>query len=269
MNLKAVITLVLTAVVLSMVVLQWAPNHDREPLSFPGSANTDIDDLKQHIARLERQQVATLQRLSELEQFFVSSKLGLVPPMGAELESAAPARADTREAAPQPRPRPGQRNVEQIEAAGLTVEEFEAIEAFADEVQFSGFEEDWSQRRQRYLQSDRTASAAERLREDLGDDAYDRYLFASGRSNRVRVRQVMKGSAAEQAGLSNGDIVISYADERVFNFEDLRRLSYQGELGESVILEKRDADGNVSQLIMPRGPMGLSGYGGWREAPDS
>ena len=82
-----------------------------------------------------------------------------------------------------------------------------------------------------------------------------------------RITEVEVGTAAEQAGLSDGDIVLSYANKRVFSFDDLRRLSYEGQPGESVILEVRSADGTVSQLVMPRGPLGLTGGRGWSEAP--
>ena len=46
-------------------------------------------------------------------------------------------------------------------------------------------------------------------------------------------------------------------------------MSYQGEIGEMVILEVRGASGDISQMVMPRGPMGLSGYRGGRETPGS
>ena len=77
----------------------------------------------------------------------------------------------------------------------------------------------------------------------------------------------MPGSAAQLAGLKEGDIVIAYDGERLFDFEDLRTASYNGEPGESVILEVRRADGTPAQLFIPRGPMGISGQGGWRDAP--
>lgn len=69
------------------------------------------------------------------------------------------------------------------------------------------------------------------------------------------------------AGITEGDVLLSYDGERLFQFDDLRAASYQGEPGETVLLELRRADGTVAQMVIPRGPMGISGYGGWRETP--
>ena len=271
MNLKVTIALLILGALLVIAVAQRLPFHTPLPVAVSPLADTEIDALQQQLSRLERQHTATVRRLSELEQYFASTKLGLAQPLALELENTEQTEVEGTEpvASPPPTPTPGDSNVARIEESGLTVEEFESIQQRAYAAYLAGFEEQWSLRRQRYLEQDRAPSVAERLRGELGDDSYDRYLFASGSSNRVRVRQVMQGSAAEQAGLSNGDIVISYANERVFTFSDLRRLSYEGQLGESVVLEVRGTDGNVSQLLMPRGPLGLTGYGGWREAPDT
>ena len=45
------------------------------------------------------------------------------------------------------------------------------------------------------------------LREELGDQRYDEYLFNSKQNNRIRISSVMLGSAAEQAGIQDGDVV--------------------------------------------------------------
>jgi hypothetical protein len=267
MNAKLTIAVLIIGALLAIAVAQRMPVDEPEPVAVTGSADTELDALRLQLSRLERQHQSTLRRLSELEQFFAATKLGLVQPLSEELESMELAAAEEIEPIPPPQPNASEQNLLRIEESGLTVEEFEAIEQRAYAVYFAGFEEQWSQRRQRYLQGDHTPNAVDRLRNELGDDSYDRFLFASGRSNRVRVREVMKGSAAEQAGLNNGDIVISYANERVFNFGDLQRLSYKGQSGELVMLEVRGADGNVSQLVMPRGPLGLSSGRGWSEAP--
>jgi hypothetical protein len=151
--------------------------------------------------------------------------------------------------------------------AGITEEEFSDMERQAAQINRDGFEQDWLQRRQNYLDSPPGSGSQDQLRNSLGDDAYDRYLYASGNGNRVRIGGVLPDSAAAVAGLAPGDVVLSYADERVFNFNDLRRLSYQGEVGEPVVMEVRRSDDSVSQLVMPRGPLGVSGLGRWREVP--
>jgi len=95
------------------------------------------------------------------------------------------------------------------------------------------------------------------LREELGDERYDAYLYASGRSNRVVVAAVIPGSAAESAGLREGDIVSSYAGDRLFDIRTLQRASRSGSLGENVTVQAL-RDGQTVQVSIPRGPLGVS-----------
>ncbi len=100
--------------------------------------------------------------------------------------------------------------------------------------------------------------ASNPLRQELGDADYDRYLYATGQPNRVRVAQVIETSPAAQAGLAAGDTVLSYAGERVFNFRELVALTTAGEPGEMVAMEVL-RDGSRTQLYLPRGPIGMVG----------
>jgi membrane-associated protease RseP (regulator of RpoE activity) len=268
MNVKHTIVLLALAALLAVALARWTPAEEPVVVAVTPSTASELDALRLQLSRLERDHVATVGRLSELEQFFAVSKLGLVQPLAEaseELEDLDLSEEEVIE--PIPQYSAGSGSLARIEQAGLSVEEFEAIEQRVDATNFARFEDRWLRSRQRYLDSEQTPGLADGLRNELGDDTYDRYLFASGRPNRVRVRGVMEGSAAEMAGLSGGDIVISYGSKRVFNFDDLRRLSYQGQPGESVVMEVRGADGSISQLVMPRGPLGLYSDSGWSEAP--
>lgn len=95
------------------------------------------------------------------------------------------------------------------------------------------------------------------LRAEIGDDAYDRFLFAAGDDNRVRITSVIPGSSAEMAGLGPGDLVERYDGERVFTFSGLRDATSGGERGELVPVEIRRADGALEQLWISRGPLGV------------
>lgn len=97
---------------------------------------------------------------------------------------------------------------------------------------------------------------APRLRTEVGDEVYDRYLFATGEQNRVRVSSVIPGSAAEDSGLRAGDMIEYYDGGRVFNFAELRRATSEGERGELVPVQIRRADGLI-QTWLPRGPLGI------------
>jgi hypothetical protein len=94
------------------------------------------------------------------------------------------------------------------------------------------------------------------LREEIGDDAYDRYLYATGQSNRVSITSVMLGSSAEQAGIKSGDVVLSYADSQLFNWSELQAATTDGERGEYVNVTVL-RDGQRVNLWLPRGPLGV------------
>jgi hypothetical protein len=95
------------------------------------------------------------------------------------------------------------------------------------------------------------------LRSELGDDVYDRYLYAAGDSNRVRVEGIITGSVAEDIGLRPGDVIESYGGERVLTFSDLRRGTSAGTRDELVSMEVRRADDSFVELLVPRGPLGV------------
>ena len=97
---------------------------------------------------------------------------------------------------------------------------------------------------------------ADTVRRDLGDDAYSHFLFAIGRPNRLTVGMVIETSPAEQAGLHLGDVIRSYAGERVFSSAQLTRLRSSGDKDMPVILEIV-RDGEPMQIWIPRGPMGI------------
>ena len=95
------------------------------------------------------------------------------------------------------------------------------------------------------------------LREEFGDDVYDKYLYANGSPNRVRVRDVFSGSAADMAGIRPGDLITGYASQRLFSMGELRRATTEGNAGESILVEIV-RDGAPMVLSIPRGAMGIS-----------
>ena len=98
---------------------------------------------------------------------------------------------------------------------------------------------------------------AQNIRQQLGDTDYDRYLYAAGRPNRVIVTEVFAGSAAADAGILPGDIIISYASELIFSMSDLQQATVQGNSGELVLLEIIRDDSPFSTSV-PRGPLGIA-----------
>ena len=101
-----------------------------------------------------------------------------------------------------------------------------------------------------------TRQLSQGLREEFGDDIYDRFLFASKRSNRLQGESVMERSPAEQSGLQVGDIIVRYDGNRIFSNRDLRNATSSGEMGESVSLVIRRGS-QIFELELPRGPLGV------------
>ena len=117
--------------------------------------------------------------------------------------------------------------------------------------------------REAYLGTERYTEELEALREqniplrdEIGEDYYDSYLYASGRTNRVRVASVMIGSPAEMAGMLDGDMVLSYDNRRMFNWNELQEATSLGERGEYVNVSVL-RNGQLVNLWMPRGPLGV------------
>lgn len=96
------------------------------------------------------------------------------------------------------------------------------------------------------------------IREELGDADYERYLEANNRSTNVSVSSVIESSPAQTAGLMPGDEIVRYDGERVFSMNDLTRQTMVGEPGQTVLVDVM-RNGNLMQVVMPRGPVGITG----------
>lgn len=156
-------------------------------------------------------------------------------------------------------------NIEQkLLAIGLPPDTAQAVRHRIDQnrlemlsLRDTAFREGWSES-DRYTEQMRELSDSTRgIREEFGDQVYDQYLFAAGRPNRVVVREVYRGSAAETAGIRPGDIITGYAAERIFSMSNLREATLQGEAGETVLVDLIRDQQPISTNIM-RGPMGIS-----------
>jgi len=94
------------------------------------------------------------------------------------------------------------------------------------------------------------------LRDEIGDDYYDSYLYAMGKSNRVKVASVMMGSPAEMSGMKKGDLILNYDNRRMFNWNELQDATSGGERGEYVNVSVL-RNGQLVNLWIPRGPLGI------------
>lgn len=96
------------------------------------------------------------------------------------------------------------------------------------------------------------------LRNEIGDDEYEKYRRALGRPTGVRVVDVPPDSALGIAGLRPGDEIVGYGGKRVFNIGELNSLAGKGTPGELVAVDVR-SDGMVRQVLLPRGRLDIPG----------
>ncbi len=109
----------------------------------------------------------------------------------------------------------------------------------------------------RYTQAVRDLDGGlDALRRELDEQSYDRLLFAMGQPNRVAVQAVIGSSPAQQIGLQAGDIILRYDGKRLFNGNELRTATTEGQSGTSVPLEVL-RDGQRLVFYVARGPLGV------------
>jgi hypothetical protein len=148
------------------------------------------------------------------------------------------------------------RFIEQLVAVGFAPDRAEWITQRAEELRMAALQAQYDAQR-----GGRPAEP-QTLRAELGDADYERYLQADGRPTTVPVRDVLASSPAERSGLQPGDEIVAYNGRRIFDMRELNALTLEGTPGESVVIDVR-RDGQNLQLVMPRGPLGITG-GGFR-----
>jgi len=94
------------------------------------------------------------------------------------------------------------------------------------------------------------------IRDQIGDDAYDRYLAALDQPNQVAIHDVLADSPAQAAGLQAGDVVLRYGETRIFAPNELVNATRGGVAGENVPVEIL-RNGQRLEIDVPRGPLGV------------
>ena len=110
----------------------------------------------------------------------------------------------------------------------------------------------------RYAQAVRELrNATGSMREEVGLDTYDRFLFAAGQSNRVVLNAVIDSSPAQAIGLQPGDTILAYDGNRILSVHDLQAATTAGEPEAPVVIEV-DRGGQLMEFEIARGPIGVT-----------
>lgn len=247
-----------------------AGNRDSKPTAtVSGGAFDASQPVADRIAALERavSDERLARQLLQEEVFYLTSELErLVDP--AEFESTEPIAAPEASVSAADTDRRSERRYrnsaegrkQQLVDAGFLPAQADWILRREQELQMealqarfnaerSGEPVDWAANR---------SMPSDTLRAELGDDGYEQYLDATGRSTNVAVSSVIESSPAQSAGLQPGDEIVRYDGERVFSMTDLTRQTMVGEPGETVVVDIM-RNGNLMQVALPRGPVGITG----------
>ena len=148
-------------------------------------------------------------------------------------------------------------------AGGFTEDRARQILEFEDETRMAALQAEYEAQRngESFDRWEWASNYQASLRERLGDADFEKYLTAQGSQASVTVREVIGTSPANRAGLRPGDQILSYDGKRVFGMNDLRSMAFSGDPGEDVIVDI-ERNGQRMQLVLPRGPLGITGGGG-------
>jgi hypothetical protein len=155
---------------------------------------------------------------------------------------------------------------DRLVAAGFRREDVARFRARLDEIELKRLYLRDQATREGWIESPRFAEASQSLnaefmglRGEFDESLYDWMLYSTGHPNRVAVRDVIAGGAAESAGLQPGDVIVRYDDHLVLSATELRDATTQGRVGELVALEvQREGEPAPKRVFVPRGPIGIN-----------
>ncbi len=271
---------ILPAIALSLVVgfavASWIFTADSEPeaVSSAIEAASSFDTglpVEERIAALERavSDERFARQLLQEEVFYLTAELEQITRTNdvelAEEISAQEAAAESGESRRSRREERRYRNslegrIERLIEAGFLPSQASMIARRESELQMQSLQTRYEAERSGdpvdFWRNRNSSSVT--LRQELGDADFERYLIANNRSTSITVSSVIESSPAQSAGLQPGDEIVRYDGERVFNMTDLTRQTMDGTAGQNVIVDIM-RNGNPMQIVMPRGPVGISG----------
>jgi len=210
---------------------------------------------------LEKQLHALLADFDRIDTSDLQELLRMAAENRAQMEEARTQRDDRRDSRRAMRDY-SQMRTTQLVSGGFTEARANQIVALEDQVRMEVLQAEYeAQRDSTGLDLwDLAYDAQASLREKLGDADYENYVLANGGESTITVREVIGSSPGKRAGLMPGDQIVSYDGSRVFSMVELKSKAFEGNPGEDVVVDI-ERDGQRMQLVLPRGPIGITGNG--------
>ena len=244
-----------------------APSGER---LAPAAVLADMDpEVAEILVRLEEALIAQAERTEALarkvEQLEVQRALLAEAVAGEAAGSAAAPEDEAQDEDESPRSFFGRRrdpvNVDRLVEAGMSRSEAAEIVAAVDQIAYERLQLRFEATRDGTLNSAEYREALadipdvrQFVQDEYGDDAYDQYLYASGRPNRVIVTDVLQESPAQQLGLEAGDVLVALNDQRIYSSRDIMAIA--SESSGSVPLTVQRGDQILRYYVEP-GPLGV------------
>jgi C-terminal processing protease CtpA/Prc len=153
---------------------------------------------------------------------------------------------------------PSQGQLDRLIEAGITPDQAAWIVQRESEIQMEMLQARYEAMRGQESQRFFGTTLDTELQAELGEAGYERYLTANGRPTAVGIGNVIPNSPAQEAGLQAGDQIVRYDGERVFSMMDMAGRIMQNEAEGNVVVDI-ERNGIPMQLVIPRGPLGVSG----------
>jgi len=232
------------------------------PDDIPLYLQNEIEDLREQ-SEMAREQIDELkQTVAELSDDIENGREPDSP--SDDVQSAAAA----TEAQPAPTSNRGRRNRginrEALIQTGVDASVIDLVEQRQDQQALARLDLLDRAAREGYSGTERLENELDELRDsspslqdELGDDAFDQYLYNAGNTNRVRVATIISGSIAEQAGIQLGDIIYQYGQTRVFTIRGLVSAIREGVRDEPVLVSII-REGQPLVFDVTRAPLGVT-----------
>jgi len=261
-------------------------DNDSNPMNAVNSPTSKTDDAaKEHASSVKSADIPAAQNLDELTQQLRQERekrenlQSMVEQLQERLDKLTQQVAVNKAAAQEdnnPRDKTittGSRNIPQqlsgwvdatrLAEAGISKEQsdnitqlYEAVEMDKLYLRDRAQREGWMASERFRNEMDKLDDRTDNLRNELGDQAYDALLYATGKPNRVIVEGTLGNSPAAQAGVKTGDTILRYADKPIYSWYDLRTATTEGDASEMVALEIQRGNKHM-EFYVKRGPLGI------------